>query len=126
MILLTGILLFFELYSLVYFFHDYKKDLRNIIQILLYVSCIIFVSNFSNECGCPTKWQWQIGIFVVFLGWINLIFFASKFPKTGIYVLVFKRILITFLKLMVAFGVLLVLAFSLILYMMFSSPNAQV
>ena len=124
-ILLAVYHLIVEFIGMVYASRGYLKDVRNYVEILLYVLCIIFVFNFANECGCPRSWQWQIGIFVVFLGWINLIFFASKLPRTGIYVLVFKEILITFLEL-VAFAILLVFAFSLILYMMFSSPNLEV
>ena len=114
-----------ELLRMTYSITAYLKDVRNCIEILLYTTCIVFVFNFANSCGCVLDWQWQLGIFVVFLAWINLVFFASKFPLTGIYVLVFKEILITFLKLTV-FSILLVLAFSLILYMMFSDPNAMV
>ncbi len=124
-ILLALYHLLIEILRMGYNVLGYLKDVRNYVEVLLYIFCIVFVFNFANECGCPRRWQWQIGIFVVFLGWINLIFFASKFPRTGIYVLVFKEILVTFLKL-VAFSILLVFAFSLILYMMFSSPNAQV
>lgn len=114
-----------EIFRLMYSVKSYLKDARNYVELLLYCFCVIFVFNFANDCGCVSEWQWQVGIFVVFLGWINLIFFASKFPQTGIYVLVFKEILITFLKL-VAFSILLVIAFSLILYMMFYNPSSFV
>lgn len=114
-----------EILRITYSLTEYVKDFRNYVEVVLYTSCVLFVFNFLNQCGCPKDWQWQIGIFVVFLGWINLIFFASRFPKTGLYVLVFKEILFTFLKL-ILFSILLVLAFSLILFMMFNSPTATV
>lgn len=124
-ILLAVYHLLVEVLRMTYSIVAYLKDIRNYFELLLYTSCVIFVFNFATDCGCVLDWQWQLGIFVVFLGWINLIFFASKVPVTGIYVLVFKEILLTFLKL-VLFSMLLVIAFSLILYMMFSDPNAMV
>lgn len=114
-----------EMLRLTYGIKSYFTSIKNYLELALYICSVVFVFTFATPCGCPKDWQWQVGIFVVFLGWINLIFFASKFPRTGIYVLVFKEILQTFLSL-VAFGLLLVIAFSLVLYMMFYSPTASV
>ena len=103
----------------------YFKDIQNYNELVLYSMSMVFVFIFWNGCGCPTDWQWQIGIFVVFLGWINMIFFASNFPGTAIYVIMFKEIFLTFFRL-ILFAILLVAAFSLILFMMFYSPDAKV
>ena len=124
-ILLAIYHLVLEFFRLMYSPIKYFKRIQNYFELLIYFSCIIFVFIFANSCGCPKDWQWQIGIFAVFLAWMNFVFFAAKFPRTGIYVLVFKEILQTFLNL-VAFGVLLVIAFSLVLYMLFYSPVAAV
>ena len=70
-------------------------------------------------------WQWQVGIFAVFLAWMNLLYIAAEFPKTGTYIIVFKEILVTFLKL-TSFSLILVVGFALILMMMFSNPEAEV
>ncbi len=103
----------------------YFMDIQNYNELLLYLLSLFFVFIFWNTCGCPTHWQWQIGIFVIFLGWINMIFFASNFPGTAIYVIMFKEIFFTFFRLTL-FAILLVAAFSLILFMMFYTPNADV
>ena len=56
---------------------------------------------FHVDCLCPLTWQWQIGVVAVFLGWIDLIVFISKFPFTGIYVLMLVKILYTFLRMLI-------------------------
>jgi hypothetical protein len=124
-ILLAIYHLVLEILRLVYSVKRYFSKFKNYLELALYFSSIVFVFNFATSCGCPQDWQWHLGIFVVFLGWMNLIFYAAKFPRTGIYVLVFTEILVTFLKLVV-FGLLLVIAFSLVLFMMFNSPVATV
>ena len=43
-------------------------------------------------------WQWQIGAIAVFLAWIDLILFFAKFPRIGIYSLIFVKIISTFVK----------------------------
>ena len=96
-------------------------DLQNYIELVLYIMSVIFVFIFFFDCGCPQEWQWQIGIMVVFLGWINLVFYASNFPLTALYVIMFKTIVFTFLQLTL-FAVLLVTAFTFILFMMFHNP----
>ncbi len=109
----------------IYSVKSYFKDKSNYFELVLYISSILFVLNFANECGCPTQWQWQIGIFVLFLGWIGLLLFASGFPATALYAIIFNHILLTFLKL-AAFAIFLVIGFSVILFMMFYHPDARV
>ena len=103
----------------------YILDWINWMEIVLYVSSIIFVWVFHVNCLCPFTWQWQIGVVAVFLGWIDLIVFISKFPLTGIYVLMFVKILYTFLKILIL-AVLLVLAFGLTFYLAFTQPEILV
>ncbi len=104
---------------------QYIRDYINWIEILLYVCSIIFVWVFHIDCLCPLNWQWQIGVVAVFLGWINLIIFISKLPFAGIYVLMFVKILLTFLK-MLTLSILLVLAFGLTFYLTFYQPEILV
>ena len=102
-------------------FPYYFLDWINWMEIVLYLCSIIFVWVFHVDCLCPLTWQWQIGVVAVFLGWIDLIVFISKFPLTGIYVLMFIKILITFLKILIL-SVLLVIAFGLTFYLTFTQP----
>ena len=83
-------------------------------EIGLYVCSIIFTWVFHVDCLCPLTWQWQIGVV--------LIVFISKFPLTGTYVLMFVKILYTFLKILIL-SFLLVLAFGLTFYLTFTQPE---
>ena len=103
----------------------YFLDAQNVTELLLFTLSIVYVFIFPNNCGCPMDWQWNIGIFAVFLSWFNLLFFTAEIPHTGTYVLIFKEILVTFLKL-ISFSIILVAGFSFVLFMMFFNPSAQV
>ena len=60
----------------------------------------------------------------MFLAWIDLMLFFDKFPWIGIYVLMFVKVVSTFVKaLFVSF--LLVIAFALTLYMCFYEPSIK-
>ena len=86
---------------------------------------IVFVSVFYSPCACPQNWQWQLGVVVVFLAWINFIIFLSRFPLIGVYVIMFFNFLWTLLKVSVlAFFVLI--AFGLVFYMEFYEPGNMV
>ena len=102
-----------------------KKIVKTIYEMLIYIFSIVFVSNFFTDCGCPTIWQWNIGIFVVFLAWINMLLIASEIPWIGIYVIIFKNIVLTFMK-MILFSLILIVGFTFVLFMIFFDPNAQV
>lgn len=58
------------------------------------------------------QWQWSLGAVAIFLCWINLVLFLQKFPRFGIYVVMFKDILNTFLQFAVVFF-LFIVAFGL-------------
>ena len=105
--------------------HTYLSDPVNYIEISLYVSSIIFAFVFTTPCLHIYHWQWQFGVLAVFLGWIVLITFLQKWPRTGIYVIVFLKTMESFLN--VAFlAVLLVIAFALPFYMQFFEPGKMV
>ena len=103
----------------------YLRNLQNYVKLLLYMLSLIFVFVYLNECGCPRDWQWQIGLVAMFLGWLHLIFLTYNFPGTGLYVIMFNTIFFTFFKL-ILFALLLIGAFSVILFMMFHDPTAKV
>ena len=109
-------LILVECYQLVRTRYRYFLSFENYIELLVYLSSIIFVSHFGTNCWCPTNWQWQLGALGVFLAWINLILFLKRVPLLGIYVLMLSAILHTFLKFaLIAF--LFVVAFCIAFYM---------
>ena len=118
MVIITAVarLLVVECFQLVRTRYRYFLKIDNCIELLTYVSSIIFVSHFGTNCWCPTNWQWQLGAIAVFLAWINLILFLKRVPLLGIYVLMFNAILQSFLKFaLIAF--LFVVAFCIAFYM---------
>jgi transient receptor potential cation channel subfamily A protein 1 len=114
-----------EIYQLKLRFPRYFLDETNWIEMVLFLSSITFVWVFHNDCLCPLKWQWQVGVVAVFLGWIVLTLFISKFPKIGIYVLMFLNVFRTFLKVLLL-SIFLVLAFALTFYLAFTEPEITV
>ena len=118
MVIITAVarLLVVECFQFVRTRYRYFLKIDNCIELLAYVSSIIFVSHFGTNCWCPTNWQWQLGAIAVFLAWINLILFLKRVPLLGIYVLMFNAILQSFLKFaLIAF--LFVVAFCIAFYM---------
>ena len=124
-IVLAGIRLLLEASQLVYQRISYLFDWVNWIEVSLYILSIIFVSGFRTTCLCPQVWQWQIGVMVILLAWIDLIIRCAKFPNIGLYVIMFWKILGTFLK-VILLSTLLVATFGLTFYMTFSEPQYQV
>ena len=114
-----------ELGQLISLKFSYLTDWVNWMEVILFICSIIFVWVYTTNCQCVLDWQWQVGVVAVFLGWIDLIIFISKFPLTGIYVLMFIKILYTFLKMLVL-TLLLVIAFGITFYMVFFDPKATV
>ena len=101
----------------------YFLDHDNYVEWIFYITATIFVVPvYVNDCGCPSSWQWQIGIFCVFIGWRNVVVLTSNIPWLSLYVIMFREIFITFLEL-ILFALLLITAFSIILFMMFYNPT---
>ena len=96
----------------------YFEDSDNYFQLALYLSTVIFIFGFSDECWCSTPWQWQIGAFAVFLSWLNFIFILRYLPYTAVPINMFLSICVTFLKL-IFLPIVLILAFGMPHYMVF-------
>lgn len=124
-IIFAVIRLFMEACQLCYEQKSYIFDWTNYFEISLYILSIMFVSVFRTTCMCPLEWQWQVGVMAVLLAWINLIGFCAKFPSIGIYIIMFGRVVRTFLKVIIL-SILLVITFGLIFYMTFSEAQFQV
>ena len=104
---------------------DYLQYYSNLLEIPLYLCSVIFTFVFATPCLCVYSWQWETGALAVFLGWIGLICFLQSWPVTGIYILMFRQIIQSFLK--IAFlALLLVIAFALAFYMIFNEADEMV
>ena len=115
----------FEIFQLIKHFKTYITSLINWMQIAQYISTVIFVFIYWNECLCVADWQWEFGVAAMFLGWFVMTLFVSKLPVVGIYVLILIKICQTFLKLIFLAAILLV-AFGLTLHMVFFDPTVKV
>lgn len=124
----------------------YFLSLTNVAELLLYILSILFVIeispnspkevilkniwNFWNRVAVITlsslnnvnfqDWQWQCGAIAVWLSWMVLLLFVQKMPHIGIYVLMFNKVLATFMSFVVIF-ILFVLGFALSFYMLFQN-----
>lgn len=114
--------LLFELFELFSLRFKYLLDWVNYLETSLYALSIVFVFIFLEPCYCPREWQWQIGAFVVFLAWIDLVTRIQKLPLTGIYVLMFIDIFYSFWK-MAFLSILLILSFAIPFFMLFNDPT---
>ena len=109
-------------------YHQLKSYIFNLetwIQISLYILSILFLSVFRTTCLCPQVWQWQVGVMAIFLAWFSVILRCAAFPSIGIYVIMFRKIFGTFLKVLLL-AMLLVATFGLTFHMTFSEPQYQV
>lgn len=79
---------------------------ENLMEWSCYITALLLVIDFSEcsfQTGLREPWQWQIGAIAIFLAWINLVLFISKFPYLGLYVVMFFDVLTTFCKVCVVF-----------------------
>ena len=95
------------------------ENLAEIAQYLSSASFLFLVT--SSGCYCASAMAWQSGVISVTLSCLVLILWTEIIPWIGIYVIVMKKIVYSFLK-VTLFGSLLIIAFGLIFYMLFSGP----
>ncbi|RUS76171.1 hypothetical protein EGW08_016083 [Elysia chlorotica] len=95
----------------------------NLIEWIVYVTALLLVISF-NECqrttGYRYDWQWHLGAVAVFLAWVDLVLFIQKFPRFGIYVVMFTDILFTFSQFFIVFF-LFIIAFALAFHALFQN-----
>ena len=103
----------------------YFTDGVNWMKLLMAVFAIIFAWVFNTDCLCAYQWQWQIGTVAVFLAWLDLIIFAQHLPVVGIYVTMLRDILWRFIK-TIPLAFMLVIAFGIGFFMLFSEPGILV
>ena len=104
---------------------EFFKSPINYMEVVMYILSIVFVSVSQNECLCPTRGQWQAGIIAVFFAWFDLLFFLNKWPLIGIYIEMWRRIILNFLKIAIL-AVFLIFAFGITFYLTFHEPHVQV
>ena len=85
---------------------------------------MLFLTVFSCFlCRCSTDKQ-TIGALSIFFAWMSLVLFIRKFPKLGIYVVMFTSIFYTFSKFFMIF-VLFLVAFALAFYTLLNKQQVR-
>ena len=101
-----------------------KSKQELLLQLVVFIFVFIFCGASISHAATNTvmnKHLWRIGIFAIIFGWTYFIILGSKFPSLGEYSLIFISILKTFQSLAI-FGLLLILASTLVLRMLFYNP----
>jgi len=109
-----------ELVQLLQRKQNYLKEIENYMEILLIISTAIFATaGHAENCFCYESFAWQFGALAVFLAWIDLVLYLKKLPLTGIPINMLQTVVLTFLKL-IYLPIILIIAFAIPLYMLFS------
>ena len=86
---------------------------NNYLEWTLYISTMVFMLDFLIDKDAITfNQKWNAGAISVFLTWINLLLFLTRFPYFGVYVEMFVEVFGTVLRVLIVFGIFIV-AFSL-------------
>ena len=120
LILASMAYLILEFAQLVSRIDRYLKEIENYIQVVMFVSVIIFAFPIGqNSCWCLPGWKWQIGALAVFLAWINLLLLIRYIPwlKVGEHSTMLFNVYINFAKL-IYLPILLLVTFAIPLYML--------
>ena len=101
------------------------KILGNNLNISVYILSFYFSFFVGNKCLCPSYGQWQVGIVVILLAWVNLLYILKKWPRLGKYIAMFQVVMVRFMRVLIIAVVLLV-AYSLAFYMAFHESGLHV
>ena len=106
---------------------NYFWNLINWVEVPLFVLSIIFSSVVlsKEKTFCLLAWQWQIGVAVLWLSWIEFIFLSTQFQLIGVHALMFIRVLKTIVK-FIPLALLLIIAFGLTFHFLLYQPKLMV
>ncbi|KAF5403173.1 hypothetical protein PHET_03319 [Paragonimus heterotremus] len=111
-----------ELFQMIVFKLDYIS-IDNFLELGIYSLSLITTLDFSRcmqTTGLRTVWQWATGIVGIFLAWINLLLYARRDSKLGIFVIMFLMVMKTFFKFIAVFSPFLI-AFTLSFHMLLAN-----
>jgi len=119
----------------------YLVDFINYVETVLYVAAFTFVLPVFNSTQSDVTLNWEFGCVALFIAWLNLLLFLQRLLNTwyylsskvifiesfrldsiGLYVVMFRHILRTILKVFLTFSVLFV-AFGLTFYLLLCSTD---
>ena len=77
---MVGILVALEIFQFYTLGLVYLRDWTNYLEVILYITSILFVTSAVQRCVCAAYWQWEVGVVAVFLAWIDFLIFIRILP----------------------------------------------
>jgi hypothetical protein len=115
----TGYVIFMYLRTWLFGVWNYLTHIENLLEVALYGTSVVFTLNVL-EHGVISPLYWQIGTLCVLASFTNLLFLLQIIPFMGVYIIMFFRILWTFITKILALLAFFVIAFVIIFHMLLS------
>lgn len=100
-------------------------NIENTVELSAFIFSIVFTIDFnpcSRSLGYRCAYQWQLGALAILLAWFALVLFMKKFPRFGIFVVMFTDILRTFARFFLIFF-LFIIGFAISFHMLLQNHN---
>ena len=97
---------------------------RVLFEALLPFLILLFVIGYGNDEWCAQRWQWNVGAFCTCLSWLTLLETMKGFRLTAEPINMLFHIIKNFMRLL-HLPILLIAAFALPFYMLFTVPVSE-
>ena len=102
-----------------------QRRFRVLFEAIMPFLIFMFVIGYGNEEWCSQGWQWNVGAFCTCLSWLTLLTTLKGFRLTAAPINMLFAIIKNFL-LIIYVPILLIVAFALPFYMLFTVPVSEV
>ena len=99
----------------------HQRRFRVLFEIILAILILLFVIGYGNDEWCSQDWQWNVGAFCTCLSWLTLLVTLKGFRHTAPPINMLFAIIKNFLWIIYV-PILLIVAFVLAFYMLFTIP----
>ncbi|XP_065920146.1 transient receptor potential cation channel subfamily A member 1-like isoform X2 [Dysidea avara] len=100
----------------------HQRRFRVLFEIILAILILLFVIGYGNDEWCSQDWQWNVGAFCTCLSWLTLLVTLKGFRHTAPPINMLFAIIKNFLWIIYV-PILLIVAFVLAFYMLFTIPD---
>ena len=97
---------------------------RVLFEAILPILIFLYVIGYGNDEWCAQRWQWNVGAFCTCLSWLTLLVTLKGFRLTAEPINMLFRIIKNFMRLIYV-PILLIAAFALPFYMLFTIPVSE-
>ncbi|RZC43207.1 transient receptor potential channel pyrexia [Asbolus verrucosus] len=111
-----------EMFQICHSWRSYIKQWENWLQWLIIISvfCCVQPTECTNLEIKVGSWQHHVAAIGIFLAWVELMMIVGRFPIFGLYIQMFTRVAVNFVKFIAAYSCLL-LAFALSFGILFAN-----